>query len=167
MPSSVPRRPQSKSRTVNNMCVVEWIYIMVFATGGTLRVAIEMARTDIEPETTKYYSGAITDYISPWEIDSHLEPLRRYKYSNFTFPNNMGVAEWITDGFLGVAIEICSKWDSKPRPSLSRAHASTRATSLIRVKNSTRHFCLWSGTYCLGHWNEKNEIKIKRIKLNN
>ena len=45
---------------------------------------------------------------------------------------------------------------------IARAHARTRATSLRCVKNST--VC---DTYCLGHWNEKNERKIKRIKLNN
>ena len=38
---------------------------------------------------------------------------------------------------------------------IARAHASTRATSLMGLKNSTRHFCLC--IYCLGYWNEENE----------
>ena len=36
-----------------------------------------------------------------------------------------------------------------------RAHASTRTTSLMRVKNSTCHFRF--DTYSLKHWNEENE----------
>ena len=44
------------------------------------------------------------------------------------------------------------------------AHASTRAISLVRVKNSTPHFCLENS--CRGHCNEENERNIKNIKLN-
>ena len=43
---------------------------------------------------------------------------------------------------------------------ITRSHASTRATSLMRVKNSTRHLCLWhlwSGTLERRKWkNEQN-----------
>ena len=38
---------------------------------------------------------------------------------------------------------------------IARAHTSTRATSLIRVKNTRATFPY--DTYCLGHWNEENE----------
>ena len=38
---------------------------------------------------------------------------------------------------------------------LIHAIPRARATSLMRVKNST---------YCLGHWNEENERKNKNIK---
>ena len=38
---------------------------------------------------------------------------------------------------------------------ISCAHASTHDTSLMRVKNNTRHFCLWY--LLLGPWNEENE----------
>ena len=37
----------------------------------------------------------------------------------------------------------------------ARARASTRITSLMRVRNSTRRF--FYDTYCLGLWNEKNQ----------
>ena len=43
------------------------------------------------------------------------------------------------------------------------AHASIRATSWMRVKSSTPTSVY--NTYCLGR-NEKNERKIKNIKLN-
>ena len=48
---------------------------------------------------------------------------------------------------------------------IARAHASTRATSLMRVKNSMRHTSAY-GTYCLGHWKkEANQRKSKNIKF--
>ena len=47
------------------------------------------------------------------------------------------------------------------------AHANTLTTSMICVKNSMCHFCFSVyDFYCLGHWNEGNERKIKNIKLN-
>ena len=42
---------------------------------------------------------------------------------------------------------------------IASAHASTRATLFMHVKNSTRHFCY--DTYCLGQWKEENERKNK------
>ena len=48
---------------------------------------------------------------------------------------------------------------------IARAHASKRATSLMRVKNSMRHTSAY-GTYCLGHWKkEGNERKNKNINF--
>ena len=47
---------------------------------------------------------------------------------------------------------------------IASAHVSTYATSLIHVANSTPPSAY--DTYCLGHCNEKNEKKIKNIKLN-
>ena len=44
------------------------------------------------------------------------------------------------------------------------AHSSTPAASLMCVKSNTRHFGLWY--FCLEYWSEKNERKIKNIKLN-
>ena len=43
---------------------------------------------------------------------------------------------------------------------IAQAHASTHATSLIRVKNSTHHFCL-------RHWNKECQRKTKNIRLSN
>ena len=48
---------------------------------------------------------------------------------------------------------------------IARAHASTRTTSLMRLKKSTATSIF--DAYCLGHWNEKNETRSKSIKLNN
>ena len=48
---------------------------------------------------------------------------------------------------------------------IARAHASKRATSLMRVKNSMRHTSAY-GTYCLGHWKRKKQIK-ERAKTSN
>ena len=39
-----------------------------------------------------------------------------------------------------------------------RAHASTLATSLMRVKNGSRHFCLWHMTLII--W----DIRTKKMK---
>ena len=47
---------------------------------------------------------------------------------------------------------------------ISRAHSSTRATSLMRVKNSSCHF--FYDTHCPGPLNEENERKVRYIKLN-
>ena len=47
---------------------------------------------------------------------------------------------------------------------IGRAHASTRATSLMRAEIS-RATSVYD-TYCLGHWNEENERKNKNITLN-
>ena len=47
---------------------------------------------------------------------------------------------------------------------ISRAHSSTRVTSLMRVKNSSCHF--FYDTYCLEPLNEENERKVRCIKLN-
>ena len=44
---------------------------------------------------------------------------------------------------------------------IARAHASTYATRLLRVKKARATFAY--DTYCLGHWNEENE----RIKTSN
>ena len=41
---------------------------------------------------------------------------------------------------------------------IARAHASTHATSLIRVKSSTQHFCL-------RYWNKESQRKTKNIRL--
>ena len=49
---------------------------------------------------------------------------------------------------------------------IARAHVSTCAASLIHVKSSMCHFCLWHLLYVTLEW-KKNEIKIKSIKLNN
>ena len=46
---------------------------------------------------------------------------------------------------------------------IAHAYASTQASSLMHVKYSMHHFCLW---HCLRHWGEENEKKIKSIKLN-
>ena len=58
-----------------------------------------------------------------------------------------------------------SGWQSSPFDACNACtHASTLATSLMRVQNSTRHFCLWhlwSGTL-----KEANETKSKNIRLN-
>ena len=43
---------------------------------------------------------------------------------------------------------------------ITRAHASTRAPSLMCVKNGMCHLCL-NDTYCLGHWNKENEGQKK------
>ena len=43
---------------------------------------------------------------------------------------------------------------------IARSHASTRATSLMRTKNSTRHFSLWyllSGTFKWRKWKKRSE----------
>ena len=47
---------------------------------------------------------------------------------------------------------------------IARAHASTRANSLMRVKNSTRHS--FYDIHCLRYWNKENERKNKNIKFN-
>ena len=38
---------------------------------------------------------------------------------------------------------------------IARAHTSRRATSLMRLKNSTRTTNVYDA-YCLGHWNEES-----------
>ena len=48
---------------------------------------------------------------------------------------------------------------------IARAHTSIRATSLMRVKHSMRHFCLWHLLCGTLKW-KKNETKIKSITLN-
>ena len=47
---------------------------------------------------------------------------------------------------------------------MTRANDSTHAASLMRVKNSSRHF--YYGTCPLGHWKEENQRKNKNIKFN-
>ena len=47
---------------------------------------------------------------------------------------------------------------------IARAHASTRTTSLMRVKKA-RATSVYD-IYCLGHWKEENERKNKNIKFN-
>ena len=44
---------------------------------------------------------------------------------------------------------------------IARAHASTRATTSMRVNISTRQFCY--DTYCLAQWKEENERKNKNL----
>ena len=44
-----------------------------------------------------------------------------------------------------------------------RAHANTRATSLVRAKRA-RATSVYD-TYCLGYWNEENERKIKKHQI--
>ena len=40
---------------------------------------------------------------------------------------------------------------------IARAHASTRATSLMHVKNSTHHFCLWHLLFGTLEWKKWNK----------
>ena len=47
---------------------------------------------------------------------------------------------------------------------IAHAHVSTGATSLILIIVRTASVY---DTYCLRHWDEKNETKIKSIQLNN
>ena len=47
---------------------------------------------------------------------------------------------------------------------ITRTHASTRATSLMRAENSTRHFCLWyllSGTLEWRKWKKDQKHQIE------
>ena len=49
---------------------------------------------------------------------------------------------------------------------ITRAHASTRAISLMRVKNSIHHFCFWhllSGTLERRKWKKEQEHQIKQV----
>ena len=47
---------------------------------------------------------------------------------------------------------------------IARAHASTRANSLMRVKIA--HTISVYDIHCLGHWNKENKRKNKNVKFN-
>ena len=61
------------------------------------------------------------------------------------------------------SIEINKALQSSPFDACDRAHASTRTTSLMRVKNSTCHLCLWhllSGTWQQRKWKREQTHQI-------
>ena len=110
-------------------------------------------------QLVSFYQSNNTGAIDVKMDEPVLEEKSSFKMLGLTFSSKLNWGSYN----ISIAKTASKKIGALIRSMIARAHVNTRATSLMRVENST---LLFMRLNCLGHSNEENERKNKNIKLN-